>query len=73
MEMPGILAEQIGSEMRSKGYCLIKADRLDQLWPVSRVEEREQPLRDFAREQGWTLLSYSASLGAMFVLDTAKR
>jgi hypothetical protein len=64
------LAEQIKSAFATQKHCFVRPDELRRVWPSLSEDEREQVVREFARENGWRIFTYSRVLGAMFVAET---
>ena len=60
-----ILSSKIAATLEREPYCLVPISELARVWPnpFNRLLE----LQRFADQHGWTVFSYSAGLGAMFV------
>ena len=65
------LAQRIELALQTEKQCFIRPDELKQVWPGLSEEQRENTVREFAREYGWQIFTYSRILGAMFVRDSA--
>jgi len=61
------LAERIKSTFETQKHCFVRPDELKRVWPSLSDDDREQVVREFARENGWRIFTYSRVLGAMFV------
>jgi hypothetical protein len=62
-----MLVQEIESALENHRHFFLRPDDLKRLWPSGSEQEREDTVRDFAREHGWRIFSYSRALGAMFV------
>lgn len=67
-----ILAQQISSALETQRHCFVRPEELKRVWPSLGEEERESVVRDFAREHGWRIFTYSRVLGAMFVREAGQ-
>jgi hypothetical protein len=67
------LAEQIRSTFETQRHCFVRPEELKRIWPTLHDEDREQIVREFARENGWRIFTYSRVLGAMFVAPSNQR
>ena len=65
------LAQRIELALQTEKQCFIRPDELKQVWPGFSDKQREDTVREFAREHGWQIFTYSRILGAMFVRDSA--
>ena len=61
------LVQQIESTLEIEKHCFVRPDELKRVWPSVAEQTREEVVRDFAREHGWRVFTYSRVLGAMFV------
>ena len=62
-----LLADEIGKSLQSAKHCFIRPAELERVWPQLPADERERIVREFARQHGWHVFTYSRALGAMFV------
>jgi hypothetical protein len=67
------LAREIESALQTQKCCFVRPEELQRVWPSVGAEHREHIVREFARDHGWRIFSYSRMLGAMFVRDTPER
>jgi hypothetical protein len=49
------LAQHIGERLKTKKFCLIFENELEQIWPRGRFthEDRQRRIKDFARANQW--------------------
>jgi hypothetical protein len=64
-----VLVQQIQSALETEKHCFVRPEELKRVWPSLRDDDREQVVREFARENGWRVFTYSRVLGAMFVSE----
>lgn len=62
-----MLVQEIESALENHRHFFLRPDDIKHLWPSASEQQREQSVRDFAREHGWRIFTYSRALGAMFV------
>jgi hypothetical protein len=62
-----MLVQEIESALENHRHFFLRPDDLRQLWPSASEQEREKNVRDFAREHGWRIFTYSRAIGAMIV------
>lgn len=60
-----ILASQIAREIAARGLSAVYESELSRVWPKE-GREREQQVRDFAKEHGWRLRHYKDGFVAIF-------
>ena len=63
------LVQRISSTLQTEKQCFVRPDELKRIWPAVIDEQREEMVREFARENGWRIFTYSRVLGAMFVSE----
>jgi hypothetical protein len=61
------LVQRITSTLETQKQCFVRPDELKRVWPSLTDDDREDAVREFARENGWRIFSYNRVLGAMFV------
>ena len=66
-----LLVQRIESALLNERQCFVRPDELKRVWPNLSDEDRENVVREFARENGWRIFTYSRVLGAMFVRDAS--
>ena len=66
-----VLVQQIQSALETQKHCFVRPDELKRVWPSLADQDREHIVREFAREHGWRIFTYSRALGAMFVREEA--
>jgi hypothetical protein len=67
-----ILVERIEAAIQTEKHCFVRPEELTRTWPSLGESEREQAVREFARQHGWKIFTYSRVLGAMFVRDAGE-
>ena len=65
-----MLVQEIAAALETQTHHFVRPSELKRVWPSVPDERRERIVRDFAREHGLRIFTYSRALGAMFVRDS---
>jgi len=65
-----MLVEHIETTLQARKDCFVRPQELQRVWPEIPDEQREGIVRDFARQHGWRIFTYSRALCSMFVRES---